>query len=101
MTKADLSLVAEKGIRTQIDLRRSDEIDDQGVGPLVEIGVRYVRHPVIPDGGSEVLNKLVGATGISGERYLGYLSFCLVLGLGLLNNWSCHFFLGWCFDQHI
>ena len=75
MTKADLSLVAEKGIRTQIDLRRSDEIDDQGVGPLGEIGVRYVRHPVIPDGGSEVLNNLVGATGISGERYLGYLSF--------------------------
>lgn len=32
-------------------------------------------HPVMPDGGSEQLNNMVGDTGISGERYLGYLKF--------------------------
>ena len=30
---------------------------------------------MIPEGGSEKLNKLVGDTSISGKRYLGYLEF--------------------------
>lgn len=75
MTEADLARAEELGIRTQIDLRRSDEIDNQGRGPLESLGVGYAWHPVIPDGGSEKLDNLVGAVGISGERYLGYLSF--------------------------
>jgi protein-tyrosine phosphatase len=75
MTAADLDRVKALGIKTQIDLRRHDEISDQGRGPLPTLGVEYRWHPVIPDGGSEVLDKTVGMTGISGQRYLGYLAF--------------------------
>ena len=74
MTPADLENAAELSIRTQIDLRRSDEVHNQGRGPLENIGTRYEWHPVIPDGGSEQLDKTVGK-GISGERYLAYLDF--------------------------
>ena len=75
MTQADLDRVAELGIKTQIDLRRDDEIRDQGRGPLEEMGSRYAHHPVMPNDGSQQLNNLVGDTGISGARYLGYLQF--------------------------
>ena len=75
MTPADLERLADYGIRTQIDLRRTDEIEHQGRGPLERLGSRYVWHPVIPDGGAEKLDQLVGAVGISGERYLRYLDF--------------------------
>ena len=62
-------------IKTQIDLRKSEEILDQGKGPLESMGANYVNIPIIPEGGSERLSKLVGDTGISGKRYLGYLEF--------------------------
>ena len=75
MSQTDLDRVAELGIRTQIDLRRADEIRDQNRGPLEGMGARYAWHPVIPNDGSERLNNLVGDTGISGDRYLGYLGF--------------------------
>ncbi len=75
MTQADLELVAEFGIKTQIDLRREDEIQDQSRGPLENMGSRYAWHPVIPNDGSERLSNMVGDTGISGKRYLGYLEF--------------------------
>lgn len=75
MTAADLKRMAELGIKTQIDLRRSDEIENQGRGPLESAGSRYAWHPVMPNDGSEQLNNMVGDTGISGERYLGYLKF--------------------------
>jgi hypothetical protein len=75
MTTNDLALAAELGIKTQIDLRRSDEIQDQGRGPLPDAGSRYAWHPVIPNDGSQRLNNMVGDTGISGARYLGYLEF--------------------------
>ncbi|GIR87070.1 MAG: hypothetical protein CM15mP86_05290 [Gammaproteobacteria bacterium] len=39
------------------------------------MGANYVNIPIIPEGGSERLSKLVGDTGISGKRYLGYLEF--------------------------
>ncbi len=74
MTPADLERVAELGIRTQIDLRRPDELEDQGRGPLENIGVSYEWHSVIPPGGSAILDKAAGQ-GISGERYLRYLDF--------------------------
>ena len=74
MTPADLERVAELGIRTQIDLRRPDELEDQGRGPLETIGVSYEWHSVIPPGGSAILDKKAGQ-GISGERYLRYLDF--------------------------
>jgi len=48
---------------------------DQGRGPLEDMGAKYINISVIPEGGSEKLNKLVGDTGISGKRYLGYLEF--------------------------
>ena len=75
MTPTDLEKVRSLGIVTQIDLRRSDEVLDQGRGPLASMGTSYEHIPVIPDGGSEQLNRLVGDTGISGKRYLGYLGF--------------------------
>ncbi len=75
MTQVDLDLVAEFGIKTQIDLRREDEIQDQGRGPLENLGSDYAWHPVIPNDGPERLSNMVGDTGISGARYLGYLKF--------------------------
>ncbi|XOV88907.1 MAG: tyrosine-protein phosphatase [Pseudomonadota bacterium] len=75
MTSADLARARALDIRTQIDLRRPDEIDDQGRGPFADMGASYVNLAVIPAGGSEQLSRIVGDTGISGKRYLGYLEF--------------------------
>jgi protein-tyrosine phosphatase len=75
MTAADLARLESLGIRTQIDLRRPDEVEEQGPGPLVELGAEYHNIPVIPEGGTERLSQLVGDTLISGRRYLGYLEF--------------------------
>ncbi len=74
MTAADIDRVGKLKISTQIDLRRPDEVEDHGRGPLEGLGAQYEILPVIPLGGSQVLNQNVGA-GISGERYLGYLDF--------------------------
>ena len=75
MTPKDIDLAKELRIATQIDLRRPDEIREQGRGPFEDLGARYENLAVIPDGGSERLNQLVGDVGISGARYLGYLDF--------------------------
>ena len=75
MTAADRERLTQLGIQTQIDLRKPEEIDDQGQGPLPEMGADYHNIAVIPDGGSDELSRLVGDTGISGKRYLGYLEF--------------------------
>ncbi|GIS52160.1 MAG: hypothetical protein Ct9H90mP27_6510 [Gammaproteobacteria bacterium] len=39
------------------------------------MGANYVNIAVIPEGGTDQLSRLVGDTGISGKRYLGYLDF--------------------------
>lgn len=75
MTAADLELLGELGIKTQIDLRRPDEAGEQGPGPLTALGAGYVNLAVIPEGGADRLSQLVGDTAISGKRYLGYLDF--------------------------
>jgi protein tyrosine/serine phosphatase len=75
MTEQDLKRVGELGIRTQMDLRRPDEVRDQGRGPLGAMGASYHNIAVIPEGGTDQLSRLVGDTGISGKRYLGYLEF--------------------------
>jgi len=75
MTQSDLAKAQALGIKTQIDLRRPDEAAEQGRGPLEGLGATYHNLPVIPEGGSEQLSRLVGDTNISGERYLGYLEF--------------------------
>ena len=75
MTSTDLEKVAKLGINTQIDLRGPAEIRDQGKGPLESMGAEYHNLAVIPEGGTQQLSSLVGDTGISGKRYLGYLSF--------------------------
>jgi hypothetical protein len=75
MTEADLARVRELGIRTQIDLRRPDEVAEQGRGPLEDMGAAYHNIAVIPQGGTHQLSRLVGDSGISGRRYLGYLEF--------------------------
>jgi protein tyrosine/serine phosphatase len=75
MTARDLEKLGALGIRTQIDLRRPDEVEEQGRGPMESLGAQYHNIAVIPLGGSEHLNQLVGDTGISGRRYLGYLGF--------------------------
>ena len=74
MTPADLARAGDLSIATQIDLRRPDEIRDQGLGPLQELGARYEGCAVIPEGGSQILDESAGA-GMSGERYLRYLDF--------------------------
>jgi protein-tyrosine phosphatase len=75
MTRQDLEQVSELAIATQIDLRKPDEVRDQGRGPLESMGAAYHNISVIPEGGSDELSRLVGDTGISGKRYLGYLEF--------------------------
>ena len=75
MTNKDLAQLSDLNISTQIDLRKQEEVLDQGRGPLEDMGAKYINISVIPEGGSEKLNKLVGDTGISGKRYLGYLEF--------------------------
>jgi protein-tyrosine phosphatase len=75
MTEADLERARQLRISTQIDLRRPDEVREQGRGPLPKLGAAYHNIPVIPEGGSDELSRLVGDTGISGRRYLGYLGF--------------------------
>lgn len=75
MTPRDLERVKALGIRTQIDLRRPDEAAEQGRGPLGAMGADYHNIAVIPEGGTDQLSRLVGDTGISGKRYLGYLEF--------------------------
>ena len=75
MSSTDLEGLKALGVRTQIDLRKPEEIAEQGPGPLPELGATYHNLPVIPDGGSDQLARLVGDTGISGKRYLGYLEF--------------------------
>ena len=75
MSDQDLSKLSDLKILTQIDLRKPDEVLDQGKGPLEAMGANYVNIAVIPEGGSDQLSRLVGDTGISGKRYLGYLEF--------------------------
>jgi protein-tyrosine phosphatase len=75
MTEKDLVQLSDLNISTQIDLRKQEEVLDQGRGPLEDMGANYINIAVIPEGGSDKLNKLVGDTGISGKRYLGYLEF--------------------------
>lgn len=75
MTPGDLARVKALGIATQVDLRRPDEVREQGRGPLETLGASYHNLAVIPEGGTDQLSRLVGDTGISGRRYLGYLEF--------------------------
>ena len=75
MSEKDLAELKNLKISTQIDLRKPEEILDQGKGPLENMGADYFNIPIIPDGGSDQLSRLVGDTGISGKRYLGYLEF--------------------------
>ncbi len=85
MTSEDLAQLKKLGIKTQIDLRKADEIADQGTGPLVQQGATHHHLSVIPTGGLEKLSQLVGDTGISGKRYLGYLEFGPETWLQLFN----------------
>ena len=75
MTKRDLEQLSDLQISTQIDLRKPDEVLDQGRGPLESMGANYINIAVIPEGGSVQLSKLVGDTGISWKRYRGDLEF--------------------------
>ena len=75
MSDKDLLQLSDLKISTQIDLRKPEEVLDQGKGPLEAMGAKYINIAVIPEGGSDQLSRLVGDTGISGKRYLGYLEF--------------------------
>jgi len=75
MTPQDLKKLSDLQVATQIDLRKPDEVAEQGRGPLADMGAAYHNLPVIPEGGTDQLARLVGDTGISGKRYLGYLEF--------------------------
>lgn len=73
MTAADRARVSRLGISTQFDLRNRAELESQEPGDL---GRGAERHwlSLLPDGASEALNERFGR-GMSGERYVGYLSF--------------------------
>ena len=75
MTEQDLKKASNLDISVQIDLRKPEEIREQGRGPFEAMGAAYHNIAVIPDGGTDQLSRLVGDTGISGKRYLGYLDF--------------------------
>ena len=72
MTLGDLGRAANLGIRTQIDLRRPDEVQDCGRGPFGTLGALYVGLSLLPGGSYEQLNR---ETGTLGERYVAYLQF--------------------------
>ena len=74
MTDDDLAKARELSMRMQIDLRRVDELEDHGPGPLQRLGVEREWISVVPQDGTQILNERLGA-GISGERYPHYLSF--------------------------
>lgn len=74
MTKTDLSRVAKLGIKTQLDLRREEEVSSQGRGPLSSLGTDYIFNSVLTDLTLSGLNR---ETGITGMRYLGYLQYDL------------------------
>lgn len=73
MTDEDRARVARLGIATQLDLRNRAELESQQPGDL---GSGAVRHwlSLLPDGASAELNQRFGK-GMSGERYVGYLTF--------------------------
>lgn len=75
MSPDDKHKLQDLNVATQIDLRKLDEISDQGRGPLEAMGASYHNLAVIPEGGGDQLARLVGDTGISGKRYLAYLEF--------------------------
>ena len=72
MTPGDVTRAARLGVRTQIDLRRPDEVRVCGRGPFEALGTRYVGLSVLPDGSYEQLNR---ETGTLGERYLAYFQY--------------------------
>lgn len=72
MTPGDVDRAAKLGIRTQIDLRRPDEVRNCGRGPFEALGARYVGLSVLPGGSYEQLNR---ETGTLGERYLAYFQY--------------------------
>jgi len=93
MTPRDLARIEAQRIGMQIDLRRPDEVQDQGRGPLESLGAAYCNIAVIPEGGTDQLSRLVGDTAISGRRYLGYLEFgpeAWIRLFDILENADCH-----------
>lgn len=72
MTLGDLQRASELAIRTQVDLRRPDEVRTCGRGPFERLGSRYIGLSVLPDGSYEQLNR---ETGTLGERYLAYFQY--------------------------
>ena len=57
MSDEDLSILSDLKISTQIDLRKPEEVLDQGKGPLEAMGANYINIAVIPEGGSDQLSK--------------------------------------------
>ena len=74
ITEAGVARLEELGVRSVLDLRRDDEIAYQSVGAIERSSLRRHWLPLVPVGGSELLNERHGR-GISGERYRGYLGF--------------------------
>ena len=72
MTASDLLRVEELGIKTQIDLRRPEEVRYQGRGPLPDQGTRYIANSVLTDRSIARLNRETGTWGL---RYIGYLRY--------------------------
>jgi protein-tyrosine phosphatase len=73
MSAEDLERCRALSIASVIDLRRPDELRASGGRPpIADPPVQYHTLPVVPEGGSDLLNERYGH-GISGRRYFGYL----------------------------
>jgi hypothetical protein len=62
ITDVDVPMLRELGIRTAIDFRSNDEIDQLGIGPLGEVSVRHVHCPTFDRTRSEEAPPFVGKT---------------------------------------
>jgi protein-tyrosine phosphatase len=72
MTGDDAERVQSLRLASVLDLRRPDEAATVPIGPLQDFGIRRYSFPLIPEGGSAILDEQYGAA-ISAQRYLGYL----------------------------
>jgi protein-tyrosine phosphatase len=54
ITVADAPILRDLGVRTAIDFRSSDEIEQMGIGPLGEVSVRHVHCPTFDRVGADV-----------------------------------------------
>ncbi len=69
ITAADAPLLRDVGVRTAIDFRSSDEIEQMGIGPLGEVSVRHVHCPTF----DRVLNDVTPFEGRTAAEFYAHM----------------------------